>query len=210
MATPLERIRAATLELHQQLETQTYSRALLDGSLPIALYASFLRALWILHGELEQALERAREPALRAVFDPASLKRRALLERDLAYLQVDLEQIDGAAREALVLARTLRLGAAREPSQLLGFAYVLEGSQLGGLVQCQALRLRPELQDGGLSYLAGAGTATRARFGQFVARLELALRDDASVTAAIAGAQATFAGFACILGAVAPERIAAP
>ncbi|MDB4976721.1 MAG: hypothetical protein JWN48_5062 [Myxococcaceae bacterium] len=206
METGLDRIRAATWELHEQLEHKHYSRAVLDGSLPRAHYASFLRALWQVHVELERALESGKALDTRALSGPGVVERRALLESDLAQLQVGLDDVDAASLAALVLAQQLRLAAMREPAQLLGFAYVLEGSQLGGLVQAAALEHRAELQ-GGLRYLTSRGRETRAHFAQFVAGLEPLLADKATLHAAVRGARAAFLGFSHILDAVDPECV---
>ena len=200
MELPIARLRRATAASHTRIEALPYGRAVLDGSVPIGLYASFLRAVDLIHGELLQALELSRDQGLRAVAGPLQ-ERRALLSQDLAWLKADRHGVDAAALQALVLGQKMRLGALRQPARLLGHAYVLEGSQLGGLVQQVALRKRAELNGGGLLYLGGG---SRAGFGEFVARLTAALGSEETMEAAIAGANEAFEGFEQILKAVGP------
>jgi heme oxygenase len=202
MESPLARIRAATASQHQRVEALPYGRAVLDGTVPIGHYAGFLRAVDLIHGELLQALELARDRDLRAVAGPF-YERRALLSQDLAWLKADPLHVDAASLQALVLGQKMRLAALRQPARLLGHAYVLEGSQLGGLVQQAALRKRSELHAGGLLYLS---SGSRAGFGEFAKRLTAALSSEEAVQAAIAGAVEAFEGFEQILKAVDPLR----
>jgi heme oxygenase len=202
MESPLAQIRAATAPQHQRLEALPYGRAVLDGSVPVGLYASFLRAIDLIHGELLQALELSRDQGLRAVAGPF-YERRALLSQDLAWLKSDPLRVDAASLQALVVGQKMRLAALHHPARLLGHAYVLEGSQLGGLVQQAALRNRSELHAGGLLYLSGG---SRAGFGEFTKRLTAALTTEEVVEAAIVGAIEAFEGFEQISMAVDPSH----
>lgn len=216
METPLDRIRAATTPLHRRIETLAYSHAVLDGSLSLAVYASFLRATDMVHAALERAADRSAEAGIRSVLGDAS-PRRALLAQDLAYLGADPRRVDAAAREAQMLGQAMWVAAQHAPAKLLGHAYVLEGSQLGGLVQAIALRKRAELRDGGLLYLSGTGHTARSQFTQFITRLQLALghgglrspegadaaSHETAILATIVGALDAFSGFERILRAVA-------
>jgi len=197
-------LRAATQPQHEQLDTLPYARALLDGTLPMARYAGFLHAVHTVHEALEQIVERTGDSALPQLFGQ-SAQRRGLLARDLAYLRVDQRAVDTAQLRALLLAQQVRLDARRDPRRLLGCAYVLEGSQLGGLLQARALASRAELSAGGRAYLEGAGKATQTTFQDFLERLERHLRDPEALAQAIVGARTMFAGFAAILDALAPD-----
>lgn len=201
----MERLRAATRELHESLESLPYTRALLDGSLPLSHYQSFLRALHIIHLALEQAVELASHEALKQLAGRASA-RRLRLERDLGDLHVDAHAVDAPGLRALLVAQRMRLDALREPSRLLGYLYVLEGSQLGGLVQHAVLARRSELQRGGLAYLQGDGKRARQEFEAFTVELERVLADQAALESAVRGAQAAFEGFAALLGALDPSQ----
>jgi len=203
--SPIDALRAATRQLHEQLDTLPYARAVVDGSLPMGLYASFLHAVHTVHEGLESVVERTSAPELRPYFARCA-SRRALLAQDLAYLQVDLCRVDAAQLRALVLAQRIRLDERRDPRRLLGYAYVLEGSQLGGQLQSHALAARSELSAGGRAYLTGAGKDTRSNFEDFLARLAPQLAAPAALEQATAGARAAFKGFADILATLDPQH----
>jgi heme oxygenase len=204
-SSPIEALRTATKPLHEQLDALPYARAVVGGTLPIALYGSFLRALHTVHEALETVLERTPQPELRPLFARCA-GRRALLAQDLTFLQVDLRAVDAAQLRALVLAQRMRLDARRDPRRLLGHGYVLEGSQLGGQLQAHALASVPALAAGGRAYLVGAGKATRANFEDFLAVLSPQLSSPSALEQATLGAVAAFEGFATILEALDPER----
>ncbi len=205
--SPLERIRAATRELHARIDRGAYAKAVLDGTLPISRYASFLRALYAVYGELEHAVETASTPSLREAF-AGGVERRSRLARDLQYLLTDPRGVDAALLHALVLAQHIRRDAQRHPMSLFGHLYVLEGSQLGGLSLAPALTSRLELQHGGLTYLSAAGRNTASEFRAFLAKLEAALSDDTAVEEAVTGARHAFEGIEAILDVVATDHLA--
>lgn len=205
MERAIERLRDATRSLHDEVDGSAYARAVAAGAVPVDRYASFLRAMWQVHAALERALEAHPDPELRVAL-ARTPERRARLVDDLAALGVDPYGVDLAAIHALRLARRMR---ADVTAALYGYGYVLEGSQLGGLLQHQRLVERPEFHGGGLAYLAGAGRDTRAQFGEFVARLDASLRDPAAVDRAVEAARATFACFVEVVRALDPARPAA-
>src|SRR3712207_2390444 len=98
---PLDQLRKATREVHDRLEATPYARAVLDGTLNLTQYVSFLRALHVMHTALESTIEASGRADLRDVFGvPAA--RRELLERDLTFLRVDLRAVDAAVLQGLV------------------------------------------------------------------------------------------------------------
>ena len=201
--SPSGRLRNAVQECHERVDRSDYRVAVANARLPLPRYASFLRALFVLHDGLEQLVERSGAPKLREAFtgDPSGRER---LERDLAQLQTDKYGIDAAALHALVLILQLRQLAhtPRGTASMLGAIYVVYSSQLGGLAQTGALSQRRDLQQGGLSYLQGLGVATARRLQKLFALLDESLQDEAELAAAIEGARHTFAGFEAILAAV--------
>jgi heme oxygenase len=200
MESPLARIRSETATIHEELERMPYARAVMDATVPAALYASFLRAVAVVHDELDKAL--VAHPALRPIASGRMSHRRELLDQDLAALRQAPLTADPAALQALVLGQTMRLSALRDPFTLLGHAYVLEGSQLGSAVQHEALHKRADLA-ASLRYLASTDTAD---FKGFASRLAAALDGEEKVSAAARGAVAHFEGFRKILDAVDPRR----
>jgi heme oxygenase len=203
----VERIRAKTDAIHERLEQMPYAKAVLEGSIPLSSYVSFLRAVSVVHEELQRALasvaDEGQAQALRTAVGGKVIERGSLLAKDLADLNADPLRLDGASLQALVVGQQMRLAALREPLALLGHAYVLEGSQLGGLVQHAALERRPEFQQGGLRYLA---SGDKRDYGELVRRLEAAVATDDEVDALVRGAVAHFEGFERILRAVDPAR----
>jgi len=202
MERQLARLRSETGAVHEELERTPYARAVMDATVPSGLYASFLRAVAIVHEELDKALFA--HPELTPVASARSAHRRELLAHDLAALGADPLAVDAAALQALVLGQEMRLMALRDPFALLGHAYVLEGSQLGSPGQHEALHERADLAPA-LRYLASTDTAD---FKSFASRLTAALDSEEKTDAAVRGARAHFEGFRKILEAVDPVRAA--
>lgn len=198
---PLDVLRDATRDLHDQIDHSDFAHSVMDASIPVDRYASFLRAVQIVLIGLEEVVERSGSAALRDA-SAHGIERRARLERDLVALQADPRHVDAAALHATVLSQQIRRDAQRGLASLFGAQYVIEGSQLGGLAQKKALEAHPALQAGGLSYLAGAGRDTQAQFRAFTEALDVALTDDASRALAVSGASHVFEGFERIVRAV--------
>jgi heme oxygenase len=79
--SPVDALRAAVKPLHEQLDALPYARAVVDGTLPIGLYASFLHAVHTVHEALETVVKRTCVPALRTLFAQGA-PRRGLLAHD--------------------------------------------------------------------------------------------------------------------------------
>lgn len=194
METALERLRAATEHVHSRLESLPYAVAVLDGTVSLAAYGGFLRAVAVMHEGLERVLSTTSEPlllSLRQVTSPHS----PALARDLESLGEDRFRVDPPALLAELFNQRLRWFARRDPLALAGVLYVLEGSLLGGVVQASRLRHRAEFAGGGLEYLCGNGRNAAAAFQAFVERLNATLTDAAAVESAVRGATATFETF---------------
>lgn len=183
IADVLRPLRAATHELHEQL----------DRRLPIARedagpadYAAHLRAMrpW-----LRSVRDALAAPGIRGLDDIAE---RA--ERRLAALDLDLEDLGAAGGEAPEGASPsgLAQAAARESAFAWGLAYVLEGSQLGGAAMHK--RLGPRLAPHPMRYFqpVDAPGGLAAQWRDFVAQLGAALADASAVDAARRGAVAGF------------------
>ena len=79
------------------------------------------------------------------------------------------------------------------PAAALGSLYVLEGSALGGQFIAAAARRQLGLTpDHGTAYFHGCGSATAARWREFLARLDADLASPAARAQAVQGANATF------------------
>ena len=88
------------------------------GSLPIALYARFLHAVHTVLGTVEQMPRSVRATASCGGCSATAIERRGLLERDLAYLQVDMRDVDAAQLQALAARAAHPARRTREPRSI--------------------------------------------------------------------------------------------
>ncbi len=189
---PLARLRAATAQLHAEL----------DAGLPLARDRAGPRDY-----QQHLALLRTWVGLLR---DGGA--RLALLDEEAAALDAELAECERVTgRRAPVIA----VPAAAQPALEAdgadwGLAYVLQGSRLGGQVLYK--RLAQAMAPLRLGYLQGAGGATGARWKAFVAQLKTELADQPARTEA--AVQAARQAFELLLachramdgGTVAPAR----
>lgn len=190
-ADPLQALRTATAAQHAQLDAQlAISRpdaSLADYVAHVHALAAWLQALWP-HLQMLQATTPG--------FDFTPPQRLAALQADLR--EQPLTAGGPAISWPLPGDGTLRLAAqalAAHPGQLhavcWGFAYVVEGSQLGGQVLYRQLAQR--LAPHPLRYLHGDGASTGARWKLFIALLRQHIAPPPAVEAACHGARAAFA-----------------
>ncbi|MBJ2159323.1 biliverdin-producing heme oxygenase [Variovorax sp. IB41] len=189
IADVLRPLRAATQALHEALDSQLpIARA--DASL--ADYAAHLRALrpWL----------QAVRAALAAPGVPGLDRLARRTDRRLAALALDLDDLGapsagahGTARESVdAMPAALSEEAARDPAFAWGLAYVVEGSQLGGMAMHK--RLAPRLAPHPMRYFqpVDAPCGPAAQWKDFVAQLGAALADPAAEESARRGATAGF------------------
>jgi heme oxygenase len=198
----LQALRSATAALHTLLDSNLRigqaDAGVADYATHITLLAAWLQAL-------EPHLNALNAGGLGFDFSPSS--RRQALQADLQdlqhfqHLQGPTAQPHGAApgtgaAPSVAASHQAALALALHPTQAdavrWGFAYVVEGSQLGGQVLYRQLahRLAPHP----LRYLQGDGAGTAARWRQFVAMLREQVASPAAVQAACDGAVAAFKG----------------
>lgn len=173
--TSLVRLRAATSDLH--VEAEHYVR-ILDADATVGDYRRYLRAFHGYHAPIEDALV----PLDAIGFESASRRRAHLAALDLAAL------------DAAPAAPCDRVARAPTIAGLIGIAYVIEGSTLGG--RFVLAKLPPPLaalRGRATRFLAGHGDATGARWRAFGKIVEDTLGTTAALDEAIAGARETFA-----------------
>ena len=203
----MEQLRDATRDLHAQVEALPFVSALFESRLPVESYVGQLRALSILHGVLERALNESTHPLIQAVWE-ADMQRLPLLEADLAYFQPRTQgDIPEATSAALRLADQVTLRSVQDPPSLLGYVYVLEGSALGAAI------LRPQVAQNfrlpgreGVSYLWNYGNQIAEHWKQFRRRMNEALTAPAVQQRVVAAACEAFEGLARVFGALYPVR----
>lgn len=170
--TITEQLKAATFVAHARIQTAPFSQALVDCQLPLESYVAQLRALSVIHEELEQALDNCREARVASVWED-DMRRLPRLQKDLEYFQprmvADLKEAADAAQQ---VAGFIRARSAEQPLNLLGYLYVLEGSTIGAVV-LKPLFARAFLLAGqeGLSYLHSEVPAVHERWAQYQQRM---------------------------------------
>lgn len=186
IADVLRPLRTATHALHEALDSRLPIAR--DGA-SLADYAVHLHALRPWLQAVRDALAASGVPGLERI------ARRT--DRRLAALALDLDDLgasntgeqDSAFQST---APGLAEEAARDPAFAWGLAYVLEGSQLGGMAMHK--RLGPRLAPHPMRYFqpVDAPGGLAAQWREFVAQLGAALVDPLAVDAARRGAVAGF------------------
>lgn len=157
-------LRQATASRHRRLDAALGAAGFFDDR---ASYQRFLERTWLFQSGVELALERA--GAAQFIPDWVRRHRVPLLERDLAVL--------GAEPPTAAIPM---LSVARDEAAVLGGAYVLEGSTLGGQVLLSRIaRLGFHSTHGG-AYLSGYGPAHAVMWRGFLE--QLAARDAAGLS----------------------------
>ncbi|RRA99926.1 biliverdin-producing heme oxygenase [Larkinella rosea] len=130
--TLAERLRNETRDLHEQTEELLYTEPLKTGTLTPEQYRHLLQVHAVFHRELEAAIDR--NPAFFTEYNQTNRRKSPWLTADLAGLNVSFPDRDSD------------LFANWTPIELLGAAYVGEGSMLGGKVVFHQLQKSPDLQ----------------------------------------------------------------
>jgi heme oxygenase len=171
---PLRRLKEATAELH--LEAERFVR-ILDADATVDDYVRYLRAMHGYHAAIEP-----RFTVLDALGFASATRQRAQLAA------LDLRVLEGSPGE-----RCHPLPAGSTTASVLGMAYVIEGSTLGGRFILTKLpaALAP-LRGRATAFLTGYGRATGDRWRSFAAIVERELASPALLDEAVAGACATF------------------
>lgn len=126
-----ERLRRAISGEHASIEATPIAVAMMRGAIDPVTYADLLAQLHPVHAAFERHLDRL--PALGLPAD--GFVRTPAIEADLDALGMIAAP---AGVEAAALADALDRWA-DAPAKLLGAAYVLEGSRMGGLVLARGL-----------------------------------------------------------------------
>lgn len=130
--TIAERLRHETRALHEQTEALLYHDPLRTGTMNQEQYRHLLRAHWTFHQALETAIDQ--NPAFFQSYDQDDRRKTPWLEADLAELNMPVpDSKPDLFRQWL-------------PLDLLGAAYVGEGSMLGGKAVMHYLQKSPALQ----------------------------------------------------------------
>lgn len=178
----LHRLRDATAHEHEQLETRI---DLLNRAWSPSLYRLLLQKFYGFYCVVEPRIfDRPEWQEMQ--FDVASRRKIEMLRRDLLHLGLDAEQI-GA------LPHCPHVPSSSTFAQVLGSAYVLEGSTLGGQVITRHLRreIGVEPERGG-AFFASYGSQVGPMWRDFVVLLNDFSPNEEELAALLESARATF------------------
>ena len=170
--TLMEELKAETYLPHVHLQEAPFFMALASCQLPLESYVGQLRALSIVHGVLEEALESTNNEAVASVWK-SSMRKLSLLQKDLRSFEPQIvADIKESVELTLTIAEHIRLQSMEQPVKLLGHVYVLEGSTLGACV-LRPLFARAFLLTGedGLNYLNSYGQEVQTQWVQYRQRM---------------------------------------
>ena len=171
MPDVMERLRTETRDLHDRAERQEFQRRMVSGGLTRDDYVAWLGQMLEIHRALEGALAAhiGVDPRFSAVTH-RQLQVPYLLD-DLAALGADVENLRPLPATRSFIAR-IEADAESEPLRLLGYHYVLEGSNNGNRFIARALL--PSLgldRDSGGRYLDPYGAEQPAVWKAFKAEM---------------------------------------
>jgi heme oxygenase len=167
----MERLKQETRELHTRAERGDVQKALVSGRATLEQYGAWLGQMSLLHGAVEEGIERLRAGDGGGVFGAIEAEwRQSRLGRE------DLDSLGmGEAIEALpATARVVEeIAACTSPLRVLGFFYVLEGANNGNRFIVRAVRKGLGLTPGtGDRFLDPYGEAQPAVWAGVKARLD--------------------------------------
>ncbi len=205
MPSVMEVLKTSTQELHDAAEGHRFQQALVRGEVTREQYAAYLGQLLLVHRALEGELRRhaATVPAIAKVVKPEQYQEPYLLE-DLAFFGVEPERIVPLA-STMALVDEVMEASRRDPLSLLGYHYVMEGSNNGNKFIAKALAKSLGLSgSGGLRYLDPYGDQQRALWTAFKENMNGCGFTPAQMMSLAKAAQAMFRG----IGAISAEMSA--
>ncbi len=186
-------LREGTASHHRRAEQHEFQQQFVRGTLPRALYLSWLGQMLHVHATLEAHLDRlvARNPQFKTLFDDTR-RKVGPLRNDLAYLGAGTDAPTLPAARAM-MAWMDALADSR-PASLLGVFYVLEGSTNGSKFIARKVRPAYELPASGegSAYLDPYGDLQPARWQEFKAAMDALNLPASDVDPIVAAAQQTF------------------
>ena len=189
---PFHSFRAGTRRLHEAIEKLDFFVSLTDHDLPRQSAVSYLRGMAVIHSTLETSLLRTAG----ADFGPwhEGCRRLDDLLATLGNAEVaELPDIPGAVEASIDLADRILLDSG-EATTLLGYLYVLEGSQLGGQLLRRHFAAALGIESEQVLYYTRDRKTLKARWSQFRQRLDALDIDEASLAQMLEAARSCFEG----------------
>jgi heme oxygenase len=176
----MERLRTETRDLHDQAEQNQWQGRMVRGELTRSDYERWLGQMLLGHRALEKELRSLPLDQFPYTAIRSEHYQEPYLRADLEHFGVDPETIEPLAATAALIGRIEEL-AREQPLALLGFHYVLEGSNNGNRFIAKRLREVYELEAGaGDQYLDPYGERQREvwkRFKEDLGSAELSAED---------------------------------
>ncbi len=154
----MQELRTATEPMHKGLEENTISKKLMSPGLSLTDYAFYLRCM----GEAIKTFDEKILPAISSVITDADQRKK------LQDITADLDFL--YANGAEKIATKPFTGFTGNPSlaYALGYAYVIEGSTLGGRVILKQVGPALKLEAAGTRFFAGYGAETGKFWKEFL------------------------------------------
>jgi len=201
----MKRLREETRELHSLAESRPLQQQIARGEVDRERFAAYLGQLYLIHRELESALqsEANAHPAVARLATGDRMRVPDLI-KDLQSLQLDYRELaPGAATSRFVDdVEDLR---DTHPVALLGALYVVEGSTNGGKFLAKVLRRAWNTDGDGLSYLDPYGDQQPQKWAAFKSLMDDAAFDETQKDAIVQAAHRTFRAIAEVSDEVARD-----
>ncbi|WP_145317928.1 biliverdin-producing heme oxygenase [Paenibacillus xylanexedens] len=161
----MERLKRETAHYHRQVEQNPYAKAIMNQTVTIEEYRTYLEKFYGFLKPLED--QAVQQPFWGNTGLDIEIRGKAgLLEKDLHNLGASEEDI-----RQLPLCE--ELPDISTPARLFGYLYVIEGSTNGGQIMTKRLsQFLPIDADRGLEYFNAYGTETRTRWSEFMGLLQ--------------------------------------
>ena len=163
-----DRLKQETAQLHAAAEGHDFQRAFGAGRLARSGYVRYLGQMYLVHRGLEGNIQARRDASavLSAVVMDRHFRERDL-ESDLRFLGVDPSTVVPVPATAR-LTQQFDAVAADQPDTLLGYHYVLEGSNNGNAFIARAIRKAYDFSGAdGTRYLDPYGDQQRTLWKQY-------------------------------------------
>jgi heme oxygenase len=149
----LLQLREQTAPAHRLLEETQLSKSLMSPTVSISDYKAYLQRMRSVIAWYDTKVL----PLLSGILDVETRKK-------LAAIDADLTALDGSIESGFLLDKP------EDTAMAMGYAYVMEGSTLGGKMILQHVRqVLPVTEENGAAYFAGYGADTGRQWKEFLA-----------------------------------------
>lgn len=200
-------LRDSTSDLHSQAEGHAFQRSLVTGTVSRERYTRYLQQMLLVHLALEADLRDAAglAPAIGRVVTSEQYQEPYLLE-DLRFYGASPDGAHPLPATTALIDR-IHTAARTTPASLLGFHYVLEGSNNGSRFIARAIRGAFRLTGSeGVRYLDPYGDRQREVWAAFKAAMDAESFTADEMHAMVEAAKGMFKGITAISQGVAESN----